>query len=208
MREIEVGKDRNLEDLQAELEAARARVTELEQRLRLIHESRTYRAASRMWRVRARTRALFFRRRLEESRGPSKTAGDEVNGGVSEIEPASQDAQPLLYYGSRGVRETDPERPGPLRAVLLLGGLTERQLDRELHALAFDDAADSEPLVVTDCDALRTLDSAGYLYEYIPPREDWERHLGRNGDDYDEFVRRRLASIAGMYGLPGVPSIS
>ena len=91
--------------------------------------------------------------------------------------------------------------------MLLFGGLTEPQLTDALRALALDEAADGEPLVITDCDALRTLDSAGYLYEYIPPREDWERHLRRDGDDYDRFVRRRLASIVGMYGLAGVPSI-
>jgi hypothetical protein len=91
---------------------------------------------------------------------------------------------------------------------MLLGGLTEPQLDSALRELALNVADEDEPLVITDCDALRTLDSAGYLYEYIPAREDWERHLGRDPDDYDRFVRRRLASIAGMYGLAAVPSTS
>ena len=266
------GKDPGLENLQrqvaaareglelrtAELEAAQARVTELEQTLRLIHQSRTYRVASRMWRIRARTRALFSRQGTDASGGLALTAAEEIgvqaapeqeieaqtgagkieaqvpaqkndavapievpdSVGIAEVteqplsngdgsEPvAAHDGQPVRYYGSRGVRATDQDSSGPLRAVLLLGGLTERQLDGALRALALDDAADGEPLVVTDCDALRTLDSSGYLYEYIPPRADWERHLGRNGDDYDDFVRRRLASIAGMYGLAGVPSTS
>lgn len=233
------GKDPSLENLQrqaaatreglelrtAELEAAQARVTELEQSLRLIHQSRTYRVAWRMWRIRARTRALFSRRRSNASGGLALTAAEEIefqaapeqeieahteqplsNGDGSETD-AAHDRQPVRYYGSRGVRATDQESSGPLRAVLLLGGLTERQLDGALRALALDDSADGEPLVVTDCDALRTLDSAGYLYEYIPPRADWGQYLGRNGDDYDAFVRRRVASIVGMYGLAGTPSI-
>ena len=65
--------------------------------------------------------------------------------------------------------------------------------------------AEREPLVITDCDALRMLDGSGYLYEYIPPREDWEQRLGRDNRGYDEFLRRRLASIAGMYELTDLP---
>jgi hypothetical protein len=267
MREIEVdgiqgvgdveqsaGTDSDLKQLQAELKAAQARVAELEDELLLLHQSRTYRAASRIWRIRKRTRAMFHRRPPRapreliearaagvepqvsaeelEARAPAdeleaRTTAEELraqataeelealapdrarssNGDPDEIDRA-QDAQPVLYYGSRGVRETDREQSGSLRAVLLMGGMTESQLESALRGLDDRDATDVEPLVVTDCDALKTLDSAGHLYEYIPPREDWELHLGRNGDDYDDFVRRRLASIAGMYGLPGIPSIS
>jgi hypothetical protein len=236
-------KDPKLEDLQrqvdtareglelrtAELEAAQARLTELEQRLRLIYQSRPYRFAWRIWRMRARTRASLARLRPRASQEQAGTGAREIQAlapdevpyaaGYAEVtkQPLSngqggqiaraQEARPGFYYGSRGIRETDQEQSGPLRAVLLLGGLTEPQLDSALRALALDGPADGEPLVITDCDALRTLDSAGYLYEYIPPREDWER-LGRDGGDYDVFVRRRLALIAGTYGLPGIPSTS
>jgi hypothetical protein len=199
MREIEVegveglrhseqsaGKDPNLENLQTELAAMQARVTELEHRLRLINQGRT-----------SRVRALFSRLRPGASRERAQAAAEELQAlGPDEV-----------YYGSRGVRAADQEPLGPLHAVLLLGGLTEPELDSALRALARDGAADGEPLVVTDCDALRMLDRAGYLYEYIPPREDWEQRLGRDGDDYDDFLHRRLASIAGLYGLAGVPPI-
>lgn len=253
--------DLGLSELQAELKAAQARVTELEERLRRMQHSRTYRAASRIWWIRARTRAVFRRRptraprklieapaeevelvsaeeleaqtRAEElevrrtaAELPAEVSAEELealasdrtpnaeiseqpasNGDGNVIDPA-RDAQPAFYYGSRGVRESDRDQSGPLRAVLLMGDVTQSELESALHALDHRDALDGEPLLVTDCDALKTLDSAGHLYEYIPPRGDWERHLGRNADDYDDFVRRRLASIAGMYGLTGVPSIS
>ena len=220
----------------AELRTAQARVTALEQRLRLIHQSRTYRIASRMWRIRSRTRALFSWRRPKAQYEPRSAevelaargapesqvvAPDEVplwagRAGVTQ-QPDSNGAgggiardeeeEPLVYHGSRGFRATDQESSPPLHAVLLLG-LTEPQLVDALRALALGHDPDTEPLVITDCDALRTLDSAGYLYEYIPPREDWERHLRRDGDDYVRFLHRRLASIAGMYGLAGLPSIT
>jgi hypothetical protein len=240
-KEVEAARE-DLELRTAELETAQARLEELERKLRLIHESRTYRLAFRMWRIRARTRALVSRRRpraprelieapatAEELEAQAATEELDAQPTVEQLEgqataeelealapeeppyrpgDPAQDAEPLLYYGSRGVRTTDQEPSGPLHAVVLMGGMTESQLESALRALAVEDALDGEPLVVTDCDALKTLDSAGHLYEYIPPREDWERHLGRNGDDYDDFVRRRLASIAGMYGLAGVPSTS
>jgi len=222
-KEVEAARE-DLELRTAELETAQARLEELEQKLRLIHESRTYRLASRMWRIRTRTRALVSRRRPRAPREliDAQPTAEELEGqataeeleALAPEEPpyrpgdAAQNAEPLLYYGSRGVRTTDQEPSGSLHAVLLMGGVTESQLERALRPLAVEDALDGEPLVITDCDALKTLDSAGHLYEYIPPRQDWERHLGRNGDDYDDFVRRRLASIAGMYGLAGVPSTS
>jgi hypothetical protein len=222
--------DSDLENLQTRLAASQARVTALEQRLRLIRQSRTYRVASRLWRVRAAMRRVFSRRRPRASEQRAQmaavsteaVAGDEAPDAARDAELAeqtlsseqengtesTQDGQPLLYWGSRGVRATDQEPSGPRRPVVLLGGVTEPQLAEALRALAVDEGTDGEPLVITDCDALRTLDTAGYLYEYIPPREDWERHLPRDAGDYDRFLRRRLASIAGMYGLAGPPPIT
>jgi hypothetical protein len=224
-KEVEAAR-KDLELRTDELETAQARLKQLEQRLQMINQSPTYRFASRMWRIRARMRATLSRspRTSEDQAGAGAEAvqrspapgqapdvarySEAVAAEAGNTEPVSAaEAESVSYWGSRGVRETDPERSGPLRAVMLLGGLTEPQLDSALRELALNGAAEDEPLVITDCDALRTLDSAGYLYEYIPPREDWERHLRRDGDDYDRFVRRRLASIAGMYGLATVPSI-
>lgn len=231
-KEVEAARQ-DLELRTAELETAQARLKQLEHRLRLIHESRPYRFALRMWRIRAKIRAPLSRSPAGTSPDQEAAAAETVQpppapyqapaaAGYSEAiaaqaedadpvpienpEPASGgDAEPVSYWGSRGVRETDPDRSGPLRAVMLLGGLTEPQLDSALRELALNGAADDEPLVITDCDALRTLDGFGYLYEYIPPREDWEGRLGRDGNEYDDFVGRRLVSIAGMYGVAGVP---
>jgi hypothetical protein len=209
-----------------ELQAAQARVTELEQRLRLIHESRPYRFAWRVWRISSRARASLSRLRPRASRPDQAEAGPETQGpdevlyaaAYSEVskapllnadpaagEPAGEGKE--FYYGSRGMRETQAKRAGSLRAVQLLGGLTESQVDSALSALEGDGPAESEPLIITDCDALRRLDSSGFLYEYIPPREDWEQVLGRDVTDYDDFVRRRLLSIGSMYGLAIVPEV-
>ena len=220
---------RDLEIRTAELEAAQARFTELEQRLRRIHESRPYRIALGAWRIRAKARAPFSRRRDAPTLpGPEQEGSvdripdpDEVlyaagymevsdkpleNGATHKVEASSPGPDPgQEYYGSRGVRAVDPEQIGPLRPVVLLGGVTQAELGKALRTLDGSSPAEREPLVITDCDALRILDGSGYLYEYIPPREDWEQRLGRDDRGYDEFLRRRLASIAGMYGLTDLP---
>jgi hypothetical protein len=210
----------------AELEAAQARLTEFEQKLRLIYRSRPYRLAWRLWRTRARTRSALSRlrpgasRKREEAVEEMEALAPDVvayAAGYAQVSKRplannhsdqGEPAQDAFYYGSRGVRATDQDRSGPLHAVLLLGDLTEPQLESALRELAINGPAEGEPVVITDCDALRTLDSAGYLYEYIPPRQDWERRLGRTSDDYDHFVQRRLALIAAAYGLASVPELS
>ncbi len=229
--QTELGRARkDLEIRTAELEAAQARFTELEQRLRLIHESRPYRLAWRLWRIRARARAPFSRLRAAPAgseQAGSPAAADRIpepgevlyaagymevsdqplkNVAAGGVEAASSGRDfEQEYHGSRGVRAVDPEQTGPLRPVLLLGGMTEAELAKALRTLNGRSPAEPEPLIITDCDALRTLDASGYLYEYVPPREDWEQRLGRDGRGYDEFVRRRLASIAGMYELTDLP---
>lgn len=200
-----VGREQS-EQSASELQAAQARAAELEERLRQIQRSRTYRIASRMWRTRARIQALFSRPPWRTQRVGPKPAAPEVEDKLPAA--SAETAEPVVYYGSRGVLAADRELSGPLHPVLLLGGVTEPQLADALRDLAADGATHGQPLVITDCDALRTLDNAGFLYEYIPPREDWKRHLGRDGGEYDRFLRRRLASIAGMYGLAGPPSIA
>ena len=225
---------RDLEIRTAELEAAQARFTELEQRLRRIHESRPYRIAWEAWRIRAKARAPFSRNRREAPAlpGPEQdgSADDRLPDGPDEVlyaagytevsdtatdERRDRQGRSLCsrradfeqeYHGSRGVRAVDPGQTGPLRPVLLLGGLSEAQLDKALRTLNGSSPAEREPLVITDCDALRMLDASGYLYEYVPPREDWEQRLGRDERGYDEFLRRRLASIAGMYELTDLPT--
>ena len=225
---------RDLEIRTAELEAAQARFTELEQRLRLIHESRPYRIAWKAWRIREKARASFSRNRLEAARRGSGQDGAADEGGLAPGGPdevlyaagyTEVSSAPLTnaatgqvgaapstrdfeqeYHGSRGVRAVDPGQAGPLRPVLLLGGLSEAQLDKALRALNGSGPAEPAPLIITDCDALRMLDASGYLYEYVPPREDWEQRLGRDGRGYDEFLHRRLALIAGVYELTDLPT--
>jgi hypothetical protein len=204
-----------------ELEAAEARSEALQERLLEIQGSRPYRVASRLWRIRARARApLSGRSRhaqedateaAEPDAGPEGPADAAAGEAAAPAEAADAPAEASErdfeqeFHGSRGVRVTDSEGIGPLRAVLLLGGQTEDQLREALDGLDGKSSRGAEPLIVTDCDALRTLDASGYLYEYIPPREDWTQRLGLDNAGYDEFLRRRLHSIAGMYGLTDMP---
>lgn len=53
------------------------------------------------------------------------------------------------------------------------------------------------PLLVTDTGAFPRLRDAGVLFEYVPPRDDWE--LGEPGASYDAFVRARIADLVQVY---------
>jgi hypothetical protein len=179
----------------AELDAIRSRAADADQRLRRIEASGSYRLASRLWQVRRRALA----------RVTGKGRSDPTNGegvyaaGVAELGgPERPDAVAAQTdgVGSRSATES------PVRAVWLLGGLTPKQLVRMVSAITRGAGDPARTLVISDCDAFRVLDGFGCLYEFIPPRVDWELRLGRDGGDYDGFVRRRLSTIAQTYGLP------
>lgn len=209
----------------AALDAEQARSEGLKQRLLEIQGSRSYRIAWRLWRIRTRARAPLSRagggrprsrqddasEAVELPRGPDESldaAGKAKEHGETPTNapaPSSERNFEQEFHGSRGVRRAGSERIGPPHAVLLLGGQTETQLREALDRIGRTDISEAEPLVITDCDALRALDAYGFLYEYIPPREDWTERLGLDESSYLEFLNRRLHSIAGTYGLTDLP---
>jgi hypothetical protein len=189
----------------AALEAEQARSEGLKQRLQEIQESRSYRMAWRLWRIRNRARAPLSRAGSGSPRSGQDDASEAAEPPTDAPAPSTGRDFDQEFHGSRGVRSAGSERNGPLHAVLLLGGPTEAQLREALDPLGKTDMGEAEPLVITDCDALRALDAYGYLYEYIPPREDWTERLGLDESSYLEFLNRRLHSIAGLYGLTDLP---
>jgi hypothetical protein len=179
---------RKLRRTRAELESAQAWIDELELRMRRIQRSPPYRFASRFWRLKARIRAPL-RRREGEPAGPSKAASDSESWIPAGVPDGRQDAEPQ-----------PPPSAGVSRAVTLLGLPSDQELTETLEELDRQGLADSELLVITDSDALRSLDQFHCRYEYIPPREDWET-LGRDASEYEDFLRRRLEMIGAQHGV-------
>jgi hypothetical protein len=175
---------RKLKRARDELDSARARIADLEMRVRQIQQSPPYRFASRLWRLRARVGAPL-RRRAGEVAG----AGEEIT-------------ETIWMSAERhdGQREEAP-RGAISRAVTLLGVPSEERLAEALADLRRAGLAGSDLLVITDCDALRTLEDSGCRYEYVPPREDWQKLLGPDAGEYDDFLRRRLAMIGALHGV-------
>ena len=201
------------------LEAAEARSDGFEQRLRQIQESRPYRMAWRLWRIRTRARAPLSRagsgrprsgqddasEEAELSRGPDEsldaTGNAEVFGATpTDAAPSAERDFEQEFHGSRGIRSAGSELIGPPSAVVLLGGQTEDQLREALDLLGSANVGEAEQLIITDCDALRTLDAYGYLYEYIPPREDWTDPVRA---PWTPRPAGRAASAAGRCGWRG-----
>jgi hypothetical protein len=82
-------------------------------------------------------------------------------------------------------------------AVLLALGVDEDGLAGVLDGVAAVEGAAGRTLYVTDCDAFHQLRDRGLLFEYIPPRADWEAHI--DADGYDAFLARRLQTITRTY---------
>ncbi|MCE3267089.1 MAG: hypothetical protein K0S15_1798 [Solirubrobacterales bacterium] len=191
---------RQLNRSRGELEAAQARIADLEQRLRTLQGSATYRLASTLWRLRATARAPF-QRSARAKAAQAKLEAELQKTKDSEI--WMSEARPPRSTR----RATAPRIPDSVRlrnAVRLLGGVTEDQLAVTLTELSEKGLTGPDLLVVTDCDALRPLDEYGCRYEYIPPRQDWEDLLGRAPGEYEEFLHRRLAMIGKLHGVTPV----
>jgi hypothetical protein len=105
--------------------------------------------------------------------------------------PGGREPQPLLIPSPRGGSD------GLTVLVLALG-----QQRADLRAVAdalLGLAARSgglRPVLVTDCDAFGVLRERGLLFEYLPPRGDWDRHIG---GDYERFLAERTAELVEVY---------
>jgi hypothetical protein len=53
------------------------------------------------------------------------------------------------------------------------------------------------PLFVTDCDQFQVFRRHGYLFEYIPPQEDWSARFGDS--DWSSFLRERMDLLLERY---------
>jgi hypothetical protein len=184
----------------AELETVQERVAESEQRLRAIHGSPSYRLAQRWWRMR-----IAARERLSRASGSDKEPG-VYSTGFSPLAAGTDQENGSGGAAKDGNPRRGSERTRAVAAVWLLGGLTPEQLVHMLRALSRTGPPASRLLVISDCDAFRALDGFGCQYEFIPPREDWEQLLGRDGTEYEGFVRRRLAAIGDAHGVPDLAS--
>jgi hypothetical protein len=190
---------RDLNRSRGELEAAQARIADLEQRLRRIQGSASYRLAFRLWRLKARARAPF-QRSARAKLAQAKLEAELQTAKDSEIW-MSEARLPRPATTATASRIPDSAR---LRnAVRLLGGVTEEQLAVTLTELSEKGLTGPDLLVVTDCDALRSLDEYGCHYEYVPPRQDWDL-LGRDPSEYEGFLDRRLAMIGALHGVTPV----
>ncbi len=87
-----------------------------------------------------------------------------------------------------------------LVAMIVLLGATGEELEQ-----CVDDAAAAQliapvfkPLFVIDCDDFTTLRRHGFMFEYVPPRQEWAV-LDDGGGGWSAFLARRLRRIVESY---------
>lgn len=91
-------------------------------------------------------------------------------------------------------RRADPTEVAVARVAL---GASEIELRDMLAELVLRAGDPGQVLVISDCDAVDVVAATGCRYEYVPAREDWERHLP--GADHERFVSGRVKSILASY---------
>ena len=77
-------------------------------------------------------------------------------------------------------------------------GLSESDLDRALELLTTGSGREPATLLaVVDSDSFDLLRQRGCRFEFVPPREDWDRHFP--GESYEHFLQARLAELQRAY---------
>lgn len=77
---------------------------------------------------------------------------------------------------------------------------TEASLEALVDGVAREQlvTAGFRPLFVTDCDAFMVFRRHGYLFEFVPPKSDWEAIAGLAAN-WETFVEQRLRSLVETY---------
>lgn len=220
LRDELIQREEELQEARKELLRAERERDEAETRRRKMLESRTWQwgvvvAKVGMWPVNT-LKAVYgwllavlpgpanqaLRRAIAAARGGRPTTVEarrfraRAGAGAGAEVPASAEALvPIPVHGPEGVGA-----PLVAPAVLLvtsdvdetaLAGIVEEldELRRRVDGLRV--------LVVTDCDAFHIFRARSMLFEYVPPRREWERHAFEQ--PYDAFRQARLSELFRVY---------
>lgn len=160
------------------------------------------------------SRAFRLSRRLVRVVAWPKRALKKTYQTIVDVLPPEQSL--ALRHTVARLRGRDPDalRPAQRQALLAVPAPVETLADSPTVALMAWDVTANElegllaevtrilklrrsfrPLLVTNCDAFYALREHGYLFEYLPPRTDWNEQFG----SYDDFVNQRLQRIVETY---------
>lgn len=114
----------------------------------------------------------------------------------------------MIYLASGGRRRAFAPRlaridhtpirftPPNIKLMCIVWRLPEAEL-ADIVRRVLEIAGPSTVVVVSDSDAVHLFRKGGCRFEYVPPREDWERHFPER--DYDTFVSHRISSLDESY---------
>jgi hypothetical protein len=139
--------------------------------------------------------AQSLRRALASARGREVTRPAAVRRPGGPAAMPSRALVPIPVHGPEGV---GAQLTAP--AVLLVAyGLDEAELSALVEAVhdARTDVAALRVLIVTDCGAFHVFRARSMLFEYLPPRDEWEKHGFEQS--YDEFRALRFTELFRVY---------
>ena len=98
-----------------------------------------------------------------------------------------------------GNRVRTPVPPKAAVVMFVVVGLPAEAVERAVTEVASLQVMLSSfrPVFVTDCDQFQVFRRHGYLFEYIPPQQDWSARFGDS--DWSSFLRERMDLLLERY---------
>ncbi len=113
--------------------------------------------------------------------------------------PAVQQPPPRRLEVPLGNRVRTPVPPKAAVVMFVVVGLPAEAVERAVAEVASLQVMLSSfrPVFVTDCDQFQVFRRHGYLFEYIPPQQDWSARFGDS--DWSSFLRERMDLLLERY---------
>ncbi len=140
-------RDSRIAGLEQELRSRKAQAKEnerLQQRMKALQSSRTYRMMRALWRIRAVLRRAFRHRRGQEPHGPGSDPRPATHAKPPERRPSGEGGSPLEGDGAvrvkpeRAIPSTVPTDPRDLRVAAVLDEMSANCFGPECDLLTFD----------------------------------------------------------------------
>jgi hypothetical protein len=113
--------------------------------------------------------------------------------------PGAQQPPPRRLDVPLGNRVRTPVPPKMAVVMFVVVGLPAEAVARAVAEVASLQVMLSSfrPVFVTDCDQFQVFRRHGYLFEYIPPQQDWSSRFGES--DWSSYLRERMDLLLERY---------
>jgi len=190
--------ERKHEDLKIRLEKAKKGRSKAQAELTQLKRSLTYRLA--------RTLALVSRRPIRCAhillcgiREKRRLTSLNLTHFLRLLEKLEGAASPGCAHPISHGFYSDALRANPMRILIIVVGMNAEDIERIVEQVAKNHKTQRyfEPVFVTDLWVFQIFLRKGFLFEYIPPADDWRKACGEG--DWSHYFSVRIASIIRAY---------